>query len=220
MNKDILRKPFPPECIKQREGQGGKMLSYLETHVVIERLNEGCDAWSFEVVEHHVYKVEVVVVGKLTADGVVKMAFGGSAVTFNDAGKVVSLADDLKAAASDALKKAASMLGVGLELYARKSATAGQSAGSRPNGAARNPSLVGSPPQQRGDAATEKQINAISGICRRKNVSRERLVALIEKRTGKRWLNQLTRREASGLLSELSNLNGAHPEASPRSTSP
>src|SRR5215468_12519769 len=106
MNKEILCRPFPPELIRQREGQDGKMLAYLETHTVIERLNEGCDIWSFELVQHHVYKAEVVVVGRLTADGIVKMAFGGSAITFNAAGKVVSLADDLKAATSDALKKA------------------------------------------------------------------------------------------------------------------
>ena len=61
MNKDILRRPFPPELVKQREGQNGKMLSYLETHAVIERLNEGCDTWSLEVVQRHVYKFEVVV---------------------------------------------------------------------------------------------------------------------------------------------------------------
>ena len=209
MNNDILRRPFPPELIKQREGQNGKMLSYLETHVVIGRLNEGCDAWSFEVVEHHLYKVEVVVVGKLTADGVVKMAFGGSAITLNNAGKVVSLADDLKAAASDALKKAASMLGVGLELYARKNASTGQSTGQQSDGPTRPRSAPGAAPA--GDAATEKQISAINGICRRKNVSRERLVALIAQRTGKRQLNELTRRQASALLSELSNLNGVHP---------
>ena len=61
-----------------------------------------------------------------------------------------------------------------------------------------------------GDAATEKQIAAINGICRRKNVSRERLVALIAQRTGKRQLSELTRRQASAVLSELSNLDGAH----------
>jgi hypothetical protein len=215
MNKEILCRPFPTELIRQREGQDGKMLSYLETHVVIERLNEGCDAWSFEVVEHHVYKAGVVV-GRLTADGLVKMAFGGSAITFNHAGKVVSLSDDLKAAASDALKKAASMLGVGLELYARRSATGrsastGQSAGPRPDNTGRGPPPPGRETTPTADVATQKQISAISGICRRKNVSRERLVALIEQRTGKRWLNELTRRQASALIAELANLNGAHP---------
>jgi hypothetical protein len=211
MNKEVLRRPFPTELVKHREGQGGKMLSYLETHVVIERLNEGCDAWSFEVVEHRVYKVEVVVVGKLTADGVVKMAFGGSAITINDAGKVVSLADDLKAAASDALKKAASMLGVGLELYARKSAALGRATEPRPGNAGRSQSPAGPQTAPPGDAATQKQISAIGGICRRKNVSHEHLVALIEQRTGKRQLRELTRRQASALLSELSGMNGTHP---------
>jgi hypothetical protein len=211
VNKDILRRPFPPELVKQREGQNGKTLSYLETHVVIERLNEGCDGWSFEVVEHHVYKVEVVVVGKLTADGVIKMAFGGSAITFTNAGKVVSLADDLKAAASDALKKAASMLGVGLELYAKRGATsAAQSATPSPQNTGRDPARRGPETAPPGDVATDKQINTISGICRRKNISRERLGALIEQRTGKHQLRELTRRQASALLSELSNLNGVH----------
>ena len=206
MNKDILRRPFPPELVKQREGQNGKMLSYLETHAVIERLNERCDAWSFEVVQHTVYKVEVVVVGKLTADGVIKMAFGGSAITFNNAGKVVSLADDLKAAASDALKKCASLLGVGLELYAKKSA-AGRAPAPRNDSTARAPAR---PAEGRADAATEKQIAAIEGVCRRKRVSRDDLAGLISQRTGKYQLNELTRREASSLLSELSGLNGAH----------
>jgi hypothetical protein len=206
MNKEILRRPFPPELIRQREGQDGKILSYLETHVVIERLNEGCDTWSFELVQHHIYKVEVVVVGKLTADGIVKMAFGGSAITLNRAGKVVSLADDLKAAASDALKKAASMLGVGLELYARRSAASVQ-----PRQDSVNRDQPGAEHRPPADAATQKQINAISGICKQKDISREHLVSLIAERTGKRRLNELTRREASQLISELGNLNGAHP---------
>jgi hypothetical protein len=117
MNKSILTRPFPPEQIKQRPGQHGKMLSYIETHAVIARLNEGCDAWSFEIVRHEIHGAEVVVLGKLTADGVVKTAFGGSAITRGQDGEPVSLADDLKSATSDAIKKAASLLGVGLELY-------------------------------------------------------------------------------------------------------
>lgn len=208
MNKDILRRPFPPELIKQREGQDGKMLSYIETYAVVERLNEGCDAWDFEVVEHRIFKTEVVVVGKLMADGVTKMAFGGAAITFNTSGKVVSLADGLKAAASDALKKCASLLGVGLELYARKSAAAGQSTALPAGDAARAqipPTCEAAP-----DVATDKQLSAIQGICRRKRVSRGELAGMIERRTGKKKLSELTRREASGVLSELANLNGAH----------
>ena len=114
MKKDILTKPFPAEQIKQRPGQNGKTLSYVETHSVIARLNEGCDSWSFEVERHQIFDEEVVVLGKLTADGVTKMAYGGSDIARGQDGAAVSLADSLKAASSDALKKAASLLGVGL----------------------------------------------------------------------------------------------------------
>ena len=103
--------------MKQRQGQGGKTLTYIPTFAVVQRLNEACDAWSFEVVEHQILDDEIIVVAKLTADGVAKMAFGGSAITRDRDGKPVSLADDAKSAGSDALKKAASLLGVGLELY-------------------------------------------------------------------------------------------------------
>jgi hypothetical protein len=42
---------------------------------------------------------------------------GRSSVTRDNAGKELSLAHDLKAATSDAIKKTASLFGIGLELY-------------------------------------------------------------------------------------------------------
>jgi hypothetical protein len=49
---------------------------------------------------------------------VTKAAFGSSRITRdNRSGKAVALGDDLKAATTDALKKAATLLGVGLYLY-------------------------------------------------------------------------------------------------------
>jgi recombination DNA repair RAD52 pathway protein len=44
MNREILEKPFGPEQIKQREGNFGKMLDYIEGHAVIQRLNDAFDA--------------------------------------------------------------------------------------------------------------------------------------------------------------------------------
>ena len=212
MNNAILRRPFPPEQVKQRETADGKVVSYVETHVVIARLNEGCDRWSFEIVEHHVYKAEVVVVGKLLADGVVKMAFGGETITFHPGGKAVSLADDLKAAASDALKKCASMFGVGLELYVGRSGSAPKPVAAPPQNPPRTPVRPGAEPSSlEGDEPTEKQLTTIKGICRRRRLSGQHLAALIEKQTGKHQLDELTRREASLLLSELTGQNGAHP---------
>jgi hypothetical protein len=63
------------------------------------------------------------VLGRLTAEGIVKNQFGSSQITRNKkTGDLVSLGDDLKAAATDALKKAATLLGVGLHLYVDETA--------------------------------------------------------------------------------------------------
>lgn len=198
MKKDILTRPFPPELIKQRQGQGGKTLSYVETHAVIARLNDGCDAWSFEIVEHQVLEEEVVVVAKLTADGVVKMSFGGSAITRDREGRPVSIADDAKAAGSDALKKAASLLGVALELYGGASAPP-------PVAQQHAPRAV-----QPSDRLTGKQYSALQSITRRQNIATDDLTYMLEERFKKVELAHLTRREASSLLSELTNANGNH----------
>ena len=171
MKKDILTRPFPPELIKQRQGQGGKTLSYVETHAVIARLNEGCDAWSFEIVEHQVLEEEVVVVAKLTADGVMKMAFGGTSITRDRDGRPVSIADDLKAAGSDALKKAASLLGVGLELYG------GALPAPSPITQQHAPRAV-----QPADRLTGKQYSALQSITRRQNIATDALSFMLEER--------------------------------------
>jgi len=93
----------------------------VEGHAVIQRLNDAFDAqWSFEIVRHDVLedRDEVIVLGKLTADNVVKTQFGTSRITrARETGEIVSLGQDLKAAATDALKKTATLLGVGLHLY-------------------------------------------------------------------------------------------------------
>ena len=122
MNRQLLEKPFEPGQIKQRDGNFGKTLDYIEAHAVIQRLNDAFDAdWNFRILKHEILKDtdEVVVVGELSAGGVVKSAFGGSKITrARESKEMISLADDLKAAATDALKKAATLLGVGLHLYA------------------------------------------------------------------------------------------------------
>jgi len=128
INLDALTRPFDPAQIRQREGRGGKMLDYLETHAVITRLNEAFSgAWSFEAVEYKTLEGEIVVRGRLTAQGITKEQFGSSDVHRHkgqdgEKGAPVSIGDDLKAAASDALKKAATLFGVGLHLYDRPQA--------------------------------------------------------------------------------------------------
>lgn len=121
MKREILEKHFNPEQIKQREGHFGKILGYIEGHTVIHRLNEAFESnWSFSVKEHSILEEtgEVLVLAQLRAGSIVKSQFGSSRITRNsETSEMVSLASDLKAAATDALKKCATLLGVGLHLY-------------------------------------------------------------------------------------------------------
>src|SRR5438876_10801050 len=119
MNRDLLEKPFAPEQIKRRQGMNGDLLDYIEGCAVIQRLNECFNAeWIFEVQEHRVYDDEVVVLGKLTAQGVSKSQFGKSRITRSRKdNSIISVGDDLKAAATDCLKKCATLFGIGLHLY-------------------------------------------------------------------------------------------------------
>ncbi len=146
MNRALLERPFEPAQIRQRKGRNG-VLDYVEGHTVIARLNEALDgAWSFEITHHEIREDEVLVIGRLTAETITKMAFGTSQVTREKGGgQVVSLGDDLKAAATDAMKKCATFLGVGLHLYADKP-LAGRGAAMRAGAPARPPGPPGTPP--------------------------------------------------------------------------
>ncbi|WP_427365215.1 Rad52/Rad22 family DNA repair protein [Candidatus Caldatribacterium saccharofermentans] len=119
-NREILEKKFSRKEVKSRPGPGGRTILYVETASVIRRLNEAFDGdWSFEVKEKHIDLENgyVWVLGRLSCGGVVKEQFGSKAIAYNPDGSFVDLGDDLKAAASDALKKCATLLGVGLYLY-------------------------------------------------------------------------------------------------------
>ena len=155
MNREILEKPFGPEQIKQREGNFGKMLDYIEGHAVIQRLNDAFDAdWSFTIIRHDILKEtdEVIVLGELKAGNVVKTQFGSSRITrARESGEIISLADDLKAAATDALKKAATLLGVGLHLYRKDHLQTGN----HPSGPRHN-----APPRNNGGNGSEDSFTA------------------------------------------------------------
>jgi hypothetical protein len=195
VNREVLCRPFTAEQVRSRPGQHGKTLSYVDVAAVITRLNEGCDAWSFEVASHKVEADEVIVLGKLTADGQTKMHFGGTSITLDKEGRAVSIADDLKAAASDALKKCASLFGVALEMYGGAPAGGTEA---RPRERAPAPD----------DRVTARQLAAIQALCRKRSIGREELYALVTKKTGKTGVQFLTKAEASGLLDELGTANG------------
>ncbi|MCB9475321.1 MAG: hypothetical protein H6685_00495 [Deltaproteobacteria bacterium] len=202
--RQILETPFDANLIKSRPGSFGEQLSYVEGVEYIRRLNEAFDGrWSFEVVTHETTDRECIVVGKLVADGIVKMAFGGTEIKRKrETGEIVCLADDLKAAATDALKKAASFLGVGLHLYSDQptngttpNSTNGSNGHASPNNGT-NGSTNGS-----GGRLTARQLSAILAIGKEKGLDRGQINKLCLERFGKN-LEFLSKAEASLLISE------------------
>lgn len=125
LTEEQLNKVFvqtPQKYIKQRKGPGGKMLSYVEAGYVIMVLNNAFGhMWNWKITEQQIGKTQVWVKGTLTIKlpgiEIEKDAYGGSDIKENQKGEITSIADDLKAASSDALKKAASMLGIASDVY-------------------------------------------------------------------------------------------------------
>lgn len=145
----ILEQRTPTDAIRYRQGRGGgKDLAYVSHAWVTRVLNEAFGfRWSWDVTDTMIMPDlldphEVIVRGRLTVttpDGgtVVKEQFGSTDVKRYKNGGVISLGDDLKAASSDALKKAASLLGVALDLYgASDDPLPGEKPATRPAGGA------------------------------------------------------------------------------------
>ena len=202
--REVLDRPFNQNAIKTRPGNFGKSLQYVEAHEYIHRLNEAFGvAWSFQIIQHEVLDQEVLVVGKLTTHGFVKMAFGGSSITkAKDSGAIISIADDLKAAATDAFKKSCSFLGLGLHLYQDgngKGSVNNQSAHGHNNGSTRSDNGNG--------RLTSRQLEAILSIGRDNGLDREQIRQMSLDRFS-RNLEFIGKSEASNLIQELKGSNG------------
>jgi hypothetical protein len=120
VNKDtieILSREFAPNQIKVLK-KAGRGFDYIEQASCIRRLNEAFGLnWSFEVFETAKASSAIVVKGRLIVpieDGkmIVKEQFGHATLH-----NKMDLGDSYKTAASDALKKCATLLGVALHLY-------------------------------------------------------------------------------------------------------
>lgn len=118
--KALIQVSTPVEFIKQRPGKGGKTFTYVEGGYVIARLNQIFSpvGWDFEVISERIEPTEVVVRGKIT----IKDHKNGFSISKTQYGTKernagVPLGDTLKAAATDCLKKCASLFGIGLDVY-------------------------------------------------------------------------------------------------------
>jgi hypothetical protein len=136
---------FPASAHKTRK-QGGRDLTYVDGEMVVSRLNEalGFDGWSFEVKGVTVLDDEVWAQGRLTVYSgertiireqtggqIINRTRGQPAIAAQPAdgerpaiqaqparkGDVIELANDIKGAVTDCLKKCATLVGVGLYLY-------------------------------------------------------------------------------------------------------
>lgn len=120
-----LSEPFPQE-MERVLTKSGVNLTYIPVSEVINRLNKvlGVDKWSFQVlrVDRDATDPEFITAhvrlnwylsefNTVDRDGI-----GGQRIKRNKQGQIVDLGDDYKGAVSDALKKAAQTLGVGLYL--------------------------------------------------------------------------------------------------------
>ena len=180
MNRAILEQPFPADVVKTRRGNHGHDLSYVEAAHYIKRLNDAFEGnWSWRIESREISGDQVIVHGVLDAGGVAKHSFGGTTLTLNKGtSAIVSIADDLKAAATDALKKACSLFGIGLELYGIGSETGATSAirpplrsvpatAVPPNAAPRRDEE----PQTDRNRLTAKQLRALYAIARSRGMT-------------------------------------------------
>jgi len=149
---DLYSRLATPFDVTFRDLRGGVELEYVTGEQVTTRLNEelGFMAWSFKLLEHgiHAEADECWVLGELTVDvggrTVTRQQFGSQKVKRSrSSGTPMDIGFDLKGAATDALKKCASLVGVGLYLW-KKEPPAGLGNGGQPaNGGYSNGSGYG-----------------------------------------------------------------------------
>ena len=211
MEKQIrtaLAAPFPEESVKKRRGSFGKPVNFVCGSAVVARLNDCFDGdWSFAIVEHRVLSTgEVLVHGKLTALGIITEAFGKAAPAISrETGEVLSEADAYKAAATDSLKKCATMLGVAAYLYADEvieqpveKPVPGKQAAPAPGTQAGPAKTVGGTP----DRLTPKQLQAIWNMGRKLGLGVDAVRQRAVEGFGKAP-EQLGRTDASALITQL-----------------
>ena len=115
----VVTRPLDKGQIKQRPGKGGiKSFSYITADHVIDLLNEAFEhRWGTSIVSSVIHEKTAVVGLELTvwdAEGnsIHKQQFGSC-----DMNAGMGPGEAFKGAASDAIKKCATLLGIGLELY-------------------------------------------------------------------------------------------------------
>ena len=131
----FLLKKTPEKYIRTRPAKGGGVWEYVSGGYVRKCLNLmfGWD-WSFEIIEEKIMYGEAIVKGKLTVRSngkeITKTQYGNKDIVFRklQQGETerqpLSIGNDLKAAATDCLKKCAAELGIASDIYNKEEFTA------------------------------------------------------------------------------------------------
>lgn len=119
----LILKYTPDKYVRQRPAKGGGTWKYVTGGYVKKCLNLmfGWD-WDFEIIDEKILHGEVVVKGRLTCRSngkqITKMQFGNKDIICKKGTDIpLSIGNDLKSAATDALKKCASEIGIAADIY-------------------------------------------------------------------------------------------------------
>jgi hypothetical protein len=132
-HRDVYERLTVPFDVTFKDVRGGVELEYITGEQAISRLNEalGVAGWNFRVLEHGIHPEadECWVLAELTATfgetTVTRQQFGSQKVKRSrTSGAPLDIGFDLKGAATDALKKCASLIGVALYLWKKEGGTA------------------------------------------------------------------------------------------------
>lgn len=114
----------PTIHVHKRKGRAGLMFEYVTGTYMKKVLNYvfGWN-WDFEIVSEKEIGKQIVVRGRLTVkdnkgNKIVKEQYGGADIKYKDS-KPMDIGNDYKAAATDALKKCASELGIASDIYGK-----------------------------------------------------------------------------------------------------
>jgi hypothetical protein len=179
-----LGKPFPREALKKRKGGGGKDLTYVEGHSVINRLNNATgNRWDFTVDRFETQGDLLMAFVTLTLPGLGSRSHIGVQKFAPNSGE-----DLAKGCITDALKKAATLFGVGIELY-------GDDYEDHP-----------------APAASQKTIAQLHAVGARKGQDHAKIHLAAERAYGVEHTDELTEEQAKQLIAVLEKKPDVAPE--------
>lgn len=114
----------PKDVIFQKPSGHGSSVDYVPGWWFVDQLNSlfGYN-WDFEILDQGVQGDQIWVKGKLTVrlglSVITKVAYGGGKMK-SKTNAMIDLGDDYKSAATDSLKKAATLLGLAADIYGKR----------------------------------------------------------------------------------------------------